>query len=412
MNTAPTATKADKKLVIKVIDDLGRHVTPADVATKTGLPILATTATLNQVAAETGGHLEVGKTGDVAYRFNLGFQNAYLAKGFMRILNMIGDKTFQIAYFLLKISFGIMLILSFLIVIGLIIVIMLRGSGDRDRGRGIDIDFDFFDYLIFRDLFWWGTQSTWQRDPYRYDRRGVRKDNFLLGCFSFLFGDGNPNNDLDERRWAAIAETIRNNDGVVTVEQLAPFTGTDPKNEDGVLPALVRFNGKPEVTESGNIVYTFPSMQVSTKGDIRENTRPIFLKENKWKFTEAPADSLIPVYLLAGFNFFGSLWLWNAVAHSAEFYPLLPLINCLVVYGTFFVGVPIVRYLVQLWRNQRIDTRNVTRQGYAAKVSHPDGQLKTKLSEAKEFQIKAERLSSRDAVYTTEKELLDQQFEP
>ncbi len=409
---ASTATKAEKKLVIKAIDALGRHVTPADVATKTGLPILSTTATLNQVATETGGHLEVAKTGDVAYRFNFGFQNAYLAKGFMRILQMIGEKTFQIAFFLLRISFGIMLILSFLVVVGLIIVIMLRGGGDRDRDRGGGgINFDFFDYMILRDLFWWSSY-TGQTNRYRNERRQVRKGNFLLDCFSFLFGDGNPNYDLEERRWATIAEIIRNNEGVVTAELLAPFTGANPKNEDGVLPVLVRFNGKPEVSETGNIVYVFPSMQVSTKGELHENTKPIYLKEKDWKFTEAPADSLMPVYVLAGFNFFGSIWLLNFVAHSAEFYPLLPLINCLVVYGVFFVGVPLVRWLGQLWLNQRINARNKTRQEYAAQVSSPSGELKTKLLEAKQFQVKTQRVSTKDLAYTTEKELLDQEFEP
>lgn len=411
MNTvAPTATKAEKKLVIKAIDALGRYVTPADVATKTGLPILSTTATLNQVATETGGHLEVAQTGDVAYRFNFGFQNAYLAKGFMRILQLIGDKTFQIAYFLLRISFGIMLILSFLVVVGLIIVIMLRGgSDDRDRGRGGGINFDFFDYLILRDLFWW---STGPRQTNRYERQQVRKGNFLLDCFSFLFGDGNPNYDLEERQWATIAEVIRNNDGVVTAEQLAPFTGANPKNEDGVLPTLVRFNGQPEVTETGNIVYVFPSMQVSTRREIHEHTGPIYLKEKLWKFTEAPADSLIPVYLLAGFNFFGSLWLLNTVAHSIELLPLLPLINCLVVYGSFFVGIPLVRWLVQLWLNQRINARNNKRQEYASQLAAPTGELSTKLLEAKQYKVSAQRVSTKDLAYTTEKELLDQQFEP
>ncbi len=407
---APTAAKAEKKLVIKAIDDLGRHVTPADVATKTGLPILATTATLNQVAAETGGHLEVGKSGEVAYRFNLGFQNAYLTKGFMRILQMIGEKAFQIGYYLLRISFGIMLILSFLIVIGLIIVIVLRGGGDRDRDRGGgDFNFDFFDYIILRDLFWWGTDAT----MYRRDRRAVRKDNnFLLNCFSFLFGDGNPNYDIEERRWSTIAEMIRNNQGVVTSEQLAPFTGANPKNEDGVLPVLVRFNGKPEVSETGNIVYVFPSMQVSTKNDLRENTRPIYLKEKDWKFTEASSESLVPVYLLAGFNFFGSMWLWNTVAHSVELLPLLPLINLLVIYGSFFVAVPFIRWMVQLWLNQRIDARNKDRQSYAQQVASPSGELQAKLLEAKQFTVESQRLSTKDVVYTTEKELLDQQFEP
>ena len=52
----------------------------------------------------------------------------------------------------------------------------------------------------------------------------------------------------------------------MTAEQLAPYTGADPTNEDGALPALVRFNGTPEVTDDGHILYTFPALQVSAAG--------------------------------------------------------------------------------------------------------------------------------------------------
>ena len=54
-----------------------------------------------------------------------------------------------------------------------------------------------------------------------------------------------------------VAQLIRNQGGVVTAEQLAPYTGADPKNEDGALPVLVRFNGFPEVTDEGFILVHF-----------------------------------------------------------------------------------------------------------------------------------------------------------
>ncbi len=47
--------KQEKKTVIKAINELGRKVSVADVATKTGLPVLVVASDLNEVAAETKG---------------------------------------------------------------------------------------------------------------------------------------------------------------------------------------------------------------------------------------------------------------------------------------------------------------------------------------------------------------------
>jgi len=44
-----------------------------------------------------------------------------------------------------------------------------------------------------------------------------------LTIFSFLFGDGNPNANLEERRWQQIATVIRNNGGAVVAEQMLPI---------------------------------------------------------------------------------------------------------------------------------------------------------------------------------------------
>jgi len=45
-----------------------------------------------------------------------------------------------------------------------------------------------------------------------YQRRQEQSQlNFFEAIFSFLFGDGNPNANLEERRWQQIATVIRNN---------------------------------------------------------------------------------------------------------------------------------------------------------------------------------------------------------
>ena len=62
---------------------------------------------------------------------------------------------------------------------------------------------------MFRDLsnlFWYGSP--------RYDRmqqrRGQRKEmGFLESIFSFVFGDGNPNLDFEERRWKMVSSFER-----------------------------------------------------------------------------------------------------------------------------------------------------------------------------------------------------------
>ena len=169
----------EKELVIKAINDLGRRVTAADVATKTGLPILKTTVELNKIAAETNGHLQVGTAGDIAYGFDAGFQNTYLAKGFEEVVQRVGHQVFNVGYFLLRISFGIMLVVSFLFIVVLIIAVMLSQSKDSDSDSGGGFSFDFFDYMLLRDIFWWSsypsynTYGTLDYDrPYElYDRQ-------------------------------------------------------------------------------------------------------------------------------------------------------------------------------------------------------------------------------------------------
>lgn len=46
---------------------------------------------------------------------------------------------------------------------------------------------------------------------------------FIESVYSFVFGDGDPNFNLEERRYRQIAQLIRENGGAVTAEQLAPY---------------------------------------------------------------------------------------------------------------------------------------------------------------------------------------------
>jgi hypothetical protein len=419
------STTTEKAQVIKAINDLGRRVTAADVATKTGLPLHKATTELNQVASETRGHLQVSTAGDIAYTFDPGFETTYLAQGMRKFLQDAWDKIFKVVFFLVRISFGIGLILSFLIVIGLIIALMLAGRGnsdsDSDSGGG-GFSMDFLDYMLLRDFFFWNMYPAYTTYGYNdydrpyelYDRSTTRipetNNNFVTNCFSFLFGDGSPNLNLDERKWQLIAQVIKANNGVVTAEQLAPYTGADPKNEDGVLPVLVRFEGKPEVTSSGNILYTFPSLQVTAKSQAL-SALPSYLQEFNWLFTAVPSESLVPVYILAGLNFIGSWFLFSHIHSAAILFSFAGLIKLLVIYGTLFLLVPAVRWAVLKWKNGQIDARNAKRQEYAALLRNPSAELLRKFGEAKRYRIGEKNVRTDDVAYTTDKDVLDQEFD-
>src|SRR5262249_24472247 len=157
---------------------LGRHVSSADVATKTGLPLLKVSSELNKIASETGGHLQVSTSGDIAYQFPMGFQNAYLTHGIQHFFEIVWKKIFQIGFFLLRISFGLMLIFSLLIIavlFALMIFYYNTNRRDQDNEDSGGFTFSFFDWLIIRDLLLWSSyQSYPQYVDYDYSGKQIK----------------------------------------------------------------------------------------------------------------------------------------------------------------------------------------------------------------------------------------------
>ena len=128
-----------------------------------------------------------------------------------------------------------------------------------------------FDFLYYRPYYggYYGSTATAtvNKDP--------EEMGFLEGVFSYIFGDGNPNPGLEERRLSLVANMIRNHEGSVTAEQLAPYCHDVPPppnanadlqmyvDESFVLPIVTQLNGEPRVTEDGDIIYVFPELQQS-----------------------------------------------------------------------------------------------------------------------------------------------------
>mmetsp|Transcript_177 Transcript_177/g.567 ORF Transcript_177/g.567 Transcript_177/m.567 type:complete len:556 (-) Transcript_177:68-1735(-) len=172
------------------------------------------------------------------------------------------------------------------------------------------------------------------------DEQGTEKS-FFEAVFAFVFGDGDPNRDMETRRWREIGRVIRENGGVIYAEQVAPLLdagmvenreewsfssllrklssrrGRDSPadhsrmHEGYVLGVLTRYGGHAEATSNGQLIYVFPALQVTAMPDQasssnsmlqpRSNRKaePILEREHKLFWT---GEQLPAVLLLGGVN--------------------------------------------------------------------------------------------------------------
>ena len=269
--------------VMQAVERLDYRVTVGDVAAQAGLDIKVAQQALLVLASDTQAHLQVSEAGEIAYEFPRHFR-AVLRNKFWRLrLQETWEKVWRVWFYLIRISFGILLLVSIaLIFITIAILLIAASSADREGGRR-NRSFGGSG-MMFLPRVWFGPNIFWFFDfdysHRRYPRRMTTSSrttprtenqnqmNFFEAIFSFLFGDGDPNAELEERRWRSIAAVIRNHNGAVVAEQISPYLddlgkGWSSEYEDYMLPVLSRFNGQPAVSQQGGLIYHFPELQVS-----------------------------------------------------------------------------------------------------------------------------------------------------
>ena len=386
------------------------------------------------------------KQGEIAYLFPKNFRGILRNKFWRLKFREWWEKVWRVLFYLIRISFGILLILSLVIIMVAIAIIVISinssserndsGGGGNNSGGGMAF-FPRFGFNFYW-LFWWFDWGYYDR-PYRYQverqrqRQGQRQRqksrtsakenemNFLESVFSFLFGDGNPNYNLDEQRWQAIATVIKNNQGAVVAEQIAPYLddlgkGYALEYEEYILPVLIRFNGRPEVSPDGQIVYHFPELQTTAK---EWHSQPVsaYLKEKPWRFSEANSGQIMLATGLGSVNFVGALVLGSLLkdgtvaAQIGGFIAFVEVIYpVLLAYGISFLVLPLIRYFWVQWRNGKVEKRNQQRQNRAIALNQANNLLSRKIEYAKEF-AKETIINNQDLAYTTEKNVLEQEAE-
>ncbi|XP_004513511.1 uncharacterized protein At5g03900, chloroplastic isoform X1 [Cicer arietinum] len=422
-----------RKRTMDAVDACGGRVTIGDVASKAGLKLNQAQKALQALAADTNGFLEVSEEGDVLYVFPKDYRSKLGAKSFRIKAEPFIEKAKGAGEYLIRVSFGTALIASIVIVYTAIIALVTSSRSDEDnRGRrgsrSYDSGFTFF--FNPADLFWY-----W--DPYYYRRRRIQTDddktNFIESVFSFVFGDGDPNQGIEEERWKLIGQYISSNGGVVAAEELAPYLDIDSTerikdDESYMLPVLLRFDGQPEVDEEGNILYRFPSLQrtASQKSKRKEYVGrkwadwiggvEKFFKERSWQFSKTSSSERAMVIGLGGLNLFGVIVLGTMLKSDMAIRPgsfikfvadIFPLLQ---IYAGSFFAIPLVRWFFIRKRNADIEKRNKARQQCARVLELPDISLTQKLYNARDMAQKTV-IGQDQIVYSTDKDFLEQDFE-
>ncbi|MBD2361859.1 hypothetical protein H6G36_11805 [Anabaena minutissima FACHB-250] len=408
--------------VMQAVEKLGYRVTVGDVATQAGLNLAEANQGLLALATDAGGHLQVAETGDVVYLFPRNFRDILRNKYFKLKLQEWWQKLWDVLFYLIRISFAIFLIASIALITITIIVIItaLNSSSDNDnRSSNSSSSWGFF---YIPDLFWYFNPNHQNYPEQR--RRGRQQDsqmNFFEAVFSFLFGDGNPNARLEERRWQEIAAVIRSNRGAIAAEQIAPYlddlgAGYQQEYEDYMLPVLLRFNGQPKVSSEGQIVYYFPELQVRASNKKQESVST-YLEELPWRFSAAGSGQIMLSAGLGVANLVGALVLGSLLRDgivAAQLGGLVAFVQgiywLLLAYGIGFLGVPLIRYFWIKWRNGKILTRNRDRISRARLLANPNPDLQQKIDYARQFGTETV-ITNENLVYSTETDLLEQEVE-
>ena len=418
--------------LMTAVERLGYRVTTGDVATHTGIHLEEARAGLLDLANRTGGHMQVTETGDVVYALPPDFRQVLVRKYIRLQLREWLDRAWKLVFYLVKISFGILLISSIAVVYLTILAITLaalfgsEGSGDcGDAGGSCVLDICSFGSSSSSS----SSSSSGSPQPLPKTTRSDRTEknslapiraktkrktlNFLEAVFSVLFGDGNPNADLEQRRWQYIGKLIHRQQGVAIGEQIAPYLddlgrGYDREYENYMLPILTKFNGIPEVSPNGHLVYHFPDLQTTLKGTPgRFDRAPQVLKERRWKFSKATPTQKKWTFVLFGANLVGIIILALMLAGSFNG-AIGGAMSILAIYGIGLIAIPTVRYFWVRYQDSLVCRRNLLRQKQA-KLLQQKELIGEKLDYAKQF-AKQHKITSRDIIYTTEEDALSQEL--
>ena len=215
-------------------------VIASDVAASAGVSLSQARRDLTALASLTKGDIAVSNDGELMYTFPSGLRGVLSSNSAKYKAIAQYEKVKPVLFYLVRVSFGVVLLTSLVAIFSTIFFINSSSSSDDDRrrddrgGGGMGFGGSYFwgpsplDFFYYRPYY--GYYSPMPGEAYR----DPEEMGFLESTFSYIFGDGNPNQNIEEKRLSLVASMIRINNGAVTAEQLAPFCDDVPEvsNDD------------------------------------------------------------------------------------------------------------------------------------------------------------------------------------
>ena len=411
-------TAADRLKVADAAAHLGYRVAPADVASATGFSLIKTEFILKNLISVTGGALEADRSGSLVYSFNPGFRNLLQDHRFRERLRPLLVPVYKLASYLLRCFIGFMLAIS---PVCLIAFFTMAGMGDpltADRRKG-KYSVTVLDLLYpFISLFKWRYRpGDYEYLPSFFRERKQANTSFGYDIITFMIGtgtgtgtgsDSDTGSALEEnRRWSLIANLIRQNQGVVIAEQLAPYLESGKADTESITPVLVRFNGYPTICESGNTVYVFPAMQISARAESGDKISPYFKRE-KMIFSSARGARATFLWSFALCNLVFYLLLYRLYIDNPIVTPSAIFLLIYIGFGLLFAMLPTLRWLSVTVNNHLIQKRNKKREEASRLLETED--LEARLTEAREHELNMQILDGSGIEYHTDSTLLEQEF--
>lgn len=397
---------SEKQQIIKAIDELKHKVMVADVVARTGLPFDQVASAMNTIAAETYARLDVTQSGEILYHYPHNFYYAYFARGVRRVFQNVAGILSSVGYTAFKLSFGIILIGSLFFISGLILLIQtVLGVWQSNTESVFRMWRDFV--LLFYNFARNHIFVRHSIDP----GSGSGRSNILYSCYSFLFGEKNPNADIEEQRSQLIAQTIRLNEGVILPEHLSPYLSRMP-GETEMFDAMARYDGYPSVTDNGTILYVFPNMRSRSEVASYAFLPPV-LEQQQLIFSHLSKDERKKLILITICELLGLVtltpfvWVMSA-AHHAPF-PLWYVV--LQSYCVLFLVIPCIRAVWVYLANRRIQTSNARAHEFERELGNPSETLATKLEEAERFRRDEPQVRKNNVIYTTARDFVEQSIE-
>ncbi len=258
--------QAVEQRLVKTLKRRNREATVADLVAETGLPTFQVEEQLKRIVNDYQGHLKVTESGEILYHFPGGMKNQVSgavprAKRFFRKVASVAGRVLKTAF---KVWTMVMLVGYFVVFVLLIVLALVasmaaqaKGGTGGGGGRGRMGGFGSF-YLTTRLMQM--SMYLWLYSGGRPDARGrkPRERPLHQSVFAFIFGDGDPAAEWDERERRAFIAYLRAAKGVSTVEDLMQLTGRSYDDSQRLLNRLaLEFEGEPDVTESGTLIYRF-----------------------------------------------------------------------------------------------------------------------------------------------------------